>query len=322
MTQGRPSAVGSADLVATGVRPAAQHVRLSWFERNERRLFLAPAVLIVLVLSIFPLFASLAISFLNWNFNDMAAGFKWVGLLNWGRLISDEHFHKVFVNTLLYVVIGVPLQYVIGLVLALVLHQEIRGRRFFRVLFLVPMMLSPVAVAYVLGRMTFNESQGPVNDLLWYLHIPPVHWMTQFPTAFFTIAIVDSWQWTPFMLLLLLAGLQGIPAEVIEAAKLDAQTRWQVFRFIIFPLLLPWTVSAILLRSVEMLKIMDLIVVITAGGPGITTESLTFYAYQTGIRNLDLGYASTISYTLLILAVAVATILLLLVRQAVNRANA
>jgi len=170
--------------------------------------------------------------------------------------------------------------------------------------------------------MTFNESQGPINDILAYAHIGPVHWLTQFPTAFITIALVDSWQWTPFMLLLLLAGLQGIPTEVMEAAKLDARSSWQVFRYVTFPLLLPWTVSAILLRSVEMLKIIDLVVVITGGGPGIATESLTFYAYQTGIRNLDLGYASTISYTLLVLTVIVATIFLLAIRQAVNRANA
>src|SRR5581483_9067482 len=184
MAQGSEPVARPVDVIALGTRPAALHRRPSWYARNERRLFLAPAVLIVLVLSIFPLIASLGISFLNWNFSNTKAGFTFVGLHNWIRLASDAHFQKVFLNTVLYMVIGVPIQYLCGLLLALILSQEIRGRRFFRVLFLVPMMLSPVAVAYVLGRMTFNESQGPVNDLLWYLHIPPVHWLTQFPTAF------------------------------------------------------------------------------------------------------------------------------------------
>ncbi len=315
MLPGSESAARRVDLAAPSGMALVPRRRVGWIERNERRLFLAPAVLLILCLSVFPLLASLGISFLYWNFGDPGAGFRWAGLFHWGRLLTDSHFQTVLKNTLLYVVIGVPAQYVLGLVLALVLNQEIRGRRFFRVLFLIPMMLSPVAVAYVLGRMTFNESQGPVNDMLLALHIPPVGWLTNSPVPFFTIAIVDTWQWTPFMMLLLLAGLQGISTEVLEAAKLDAQSPWQVFRYVVFPLLLPWSVTAILLRSLETLKIVDLIVVITAGGPGISTESLTLYAYQTGIRNLDLGYASAISYTLLIIATVLSTVFLLVVRN-------
>lgn len=321
MLHGSESATRHLDLAAPEVRPLAPRRRLGWVERNERRLFLAPAVAMILCLSVFPLIASLGISFLHWSFSDPGAGFTWAGLYHWGRLLNDAHFLTVLKNTLLYVLIGVPAQYVIGLVLALILNQDIKGRRFFRVLFLIPMMLSPVAVAYVLGRMTFNESQGPVNDFLMALHVPPVGWLTRSPAPFFTIAIVDSWQWTPFMMLLLLAGLQGMSTEVLEAARLDTQSAWQVFRYIIFPLLLPWSVTAILLRSLETLKIVDLIAVITAGGPGISTESLTIYAYQTGIRNLDLGYASAISYTLLIIATVLSTVFLLVMRKSVAQAS-
>lgn len=301
------------------IRPSV--ARPSWFQRNERRLFLAPAVILILALSIFPLIASLGMSFLYWNFSRPEEGFTFAGLAHWGKLFTDNHYHVVFRNTLAYVLIGVPFQYLVGLGLALLLNQQLKGTRFFRTLFLVPMMLSPVAVAYLLGRMTFNESQGPMNDLLLWIGLRPVSWLTSSPQAFFTIAMVESWQWIPFMMLLLLAGLQGLPVEVLEAAKLDAQSSWQVFRFIVFPLLLPWTVTALLLRSVEMLKIIDHVLVITAGGPGISTEPLTQLAYQTGVRQLDLGYASAISYSLLILTIIVATVFLLFARKAIARAS-
>ena len=206
-------------------------------------------------------------------------------------------------NTALYVVVGVPLQYCIGLVLAVVLNEEIRARNFLRVLFLVPMMLSPVAVSFVVGRLLFNEALGPINQMLLGLGLDPVPWMSSNSLAFLTVILVDTWQWAPFMMLLLLAGLQSIDDEVLEAAELDTRSSWQSFWRVTFPLLLPWTITAILIRTVEMLKIVDLIVVLTNGGPGIATESLTLYAYRIGVVNFDLGYASVLAFTLLILTI-------------------
>jgi multiple sugar transport system permease protein len=283
-----------------------------------RRAFLTPAVAIVLVLSIVPLVASLALSFTFYNFANRQSPFTFAWLQQWQRLLGDEHFHTVARNTLAFVAIAVPAQYVLGLVLAVILAQDIRGRRFFRLLFLVPLMLSPVAVAYVLGRMLFNESQGPVNDLLVTLGVEPMSWLTGSPLALITIAIVDTWQWTPFMMLLLLAGLLAQPHEVGEAAQLDGSP-WQVFRHVTFPLLLPWSVSAILLRAIEAIKVADLVAVVTRGGPGISTESVTLYAYETGVQNLDLGYASAISFTLLLVATLLTLGFLFLVRPSIAR---
>jgi multiple sugar transport system permease protein len=284
-------------------------------------LFLAPGVLLVLCLSIFPLLMSLVLSFVHWDMSNPAAGVRWAGFAHWGRLFDDTHFLIVLRNTLLYVIIGIPLQYALGLMLACALDREIRARNLLRVLFLVPMMMSPVVVAFVVGRVMFNEAVGPVNAALQAAGLAPVPWLSDSLFAFVTVVLVDTWQWTPFFMLVLLAGLSAVPKELEEAASLDTTSNWQAFWWVTFPVLAPWSVTAILIRSIEMLKIVDVIVVLTNGGPGIATESLTLYAYRTGVVNFDLGYAAALSFSLLVIAALLATSLLLATRALVTRAS-
>lgn len=290
-------------------------------DRYAPVVFLLPPALIVVVLAIFPLIMSLGLSFVNWNISNPEAGVTFVGLSNWIRLLGDTHFQRVAINTFLYVLIGVPIEFGLGLLLAVVLNGEIRARNFFRTLFLLPMMLSPVAVSLVVGKILFNQDVGPINDMLHEMGIAPVPWLTNSVMAFVTVLIVDVWQWTPFMMLLLLAGLQAIPEELVEAARIDTKSDWQAFCRVVFPLLLPWAVTALLIRSIEMLKIVDVIVVLTNGGPGISTESITLYGYRTGVQNFDLGYASAIAYALLILATLGAMIFLRALRRSIGRAQ-
>jgi multiple sugar transport system permease protein len=290
-------------------------------DRFAPALFLLPPIAMVAVLAVFPLVMSLGLSFVNWNISNPAAGIVFVGLANWARLLADAHFQRVLLNTLLYVAIGVPLQYGLGLALAVILNARIRARDLLRTLFLLPMMLSPVAVSLVVGKILFNQEVGPINDMLTHLGLEPVPWLTDGTMAFATVLIVDTWQWAPFMMLLLLAGLQAIPDDVIEAAEIDATSERQAFWHVVFPLLLPWSVAALLIRSVEMLKIVDVVVVLTNGGPGIATEPVTLYAYRTGVQNFDLGYASAIAYALLIIATVGAKIFLRLLRRSVARAQ-
>lgn len=292
--------------------------------RSERRLgliFLTPALLLVFFLSIFPLLMSLGLTFVHWNISNPASGIRWAGLSHWARLWDDGHFHVVLRNTLLYVAVGIPLQYGLGLLLAAALDREIRGRNWLRVLFLVPMMMSPVVVAFMVGRVMFNEAVGPINAALQVLGFGGVPWLTDSVFAFFTVILVDTWQWTPFFMLVLLAGFSALPKEVEEAAALDTVSDRQIFWRIVFPMLMPWTVTAIVIRTIEMLKIVDVIVVLTNGGPGIATESLSLYAYRVGIVNFDLGYAAVMAFTLLIIATLVATGFLLLTRRLVQRAT-
>lgn len=290
-------------------------MRLSDRANRLGYLFLAPGIALVLALSIFPLLMSIGLSFVYWDMSNPAAGIRWAGLTHWSRLFGDEHFHIVLRNTVLYVVLGIPVQYALGLMLARALDRQIRERHFLRVFFLIPMMMSPVVIAFVVGRVMFNEAVGPVNAALVGAGLPAVPWLTDSFMAFVTILIVDTWQWTPFFMLVLLAGLSALPQEVEEAARLDTTSDAQAFWRVVFPMLLPWSITAILIRSIEMLKIVDVIVVLTNGGPGIATESLTLYAYRVGVVNFDLGYAAALSFSLLFLAILAATLLLLATRR-------
>lgn len=283
--------------------------------------FLAPGLGLVVVLSLFPLLMSLGLSLVYWDMANPLNGIRWAGLAHWVRLFSDEHFFIVLRNTILYVVIGTPLQFFLGLTLARALDRQIRARNFLRVFFLIPMMMSPVVIAFIVGRVMFNEAVGPINAGLHALGFAGIPWLTNSAMAFVTILIVDTWQWTPFFMLVLLAGLSALPQEVEEAARLDTTSDTQAFWRVVFPILAPWSITAILIRSIEMLKIVDVIVVLTNGGPGIATESLTLYAYRTGVVNFDLGYAAALSFSLLILAGLAATLLLLATRNIVARAT-
>jgi multiple sugar transport system permease protein len=197
---------------------------------------------------------------------------------------------------------------------ALLLNQKIHFRRFFRVAFLMPMMLTPAAVGYV-GRMLFNEGMGPVNDIIKHVGGPFIPWLTNPTLALPSLIFVDTWEWTPFMMIILLAGLQSLPPEVFEAAKVDGASDWQSFWHITFPLLLPTSITVILIRALEAFKLFDIVAVMTGGGPGTATESVTWYAYLVAMKYGNLGYASAIAYSLLIMVVIFSMLFLNTVRQ-------
>jgi multiple sugar transport system permease protein len=238
---------------------------------------------------------------------------------NYVRMVGDERLHTAAANTLSYVIAGVIMQYLIGFGLALVLNQPFYGRNLVRVIFLMPMMMTPVAAAYT-GRMMFDTRVSPQAQvqaaLSSFLDIPiSIPWLTSGDWATAAIIIIDSWQWIPFMTLILLAGLQSIPEEIYEAARVDGATPFQIVRKITFPILLPISVTVILIRGLEIFKIIDIIVVTTGGGPGSATESLTMYIFDTALTFGNFGYAAAISYALLVLVVIFATLFLLLAGQ-------
>lgn len=289
-----------------------------------KRVFLSPAVLIILLLSIFPLIWSLGISFTDMQRGRAQNGEDETGLhptlRNYARMPEDQRLYYAARNTLFYVLAGVSVQYIVGFGLALVLNQEFVGRNIARVIFLMPMMMTPVAAAYT-GRMMFDSKLSPIAHLLRVLSkllgtdtiIAP--WLTEAAWAPFTILLIDSWQWIPFMTLLLLAGMQSIPEEIYEAARVDGATALMILRKITFPILLPISATAILIRGLEIFKIIDVIVVTTGGGPGSATESLTMYIFKTALTFGNLGYAAAMSYILLVLVVIFALLFLFIVRR-------
>ena len=301
---GHPAAAPATRLEQRNVR------RLALEDRSAKYVFLMPTVFLILALSIFPLLFSLALAFLSWDLSRLQGGIRLAGLQNFVTLLSDTRFWNTARVTLIFVVGAVSLEYILGLGVALLLNQqEIRFRRFFRVSFLMPMMLTPAAVGYV-GRMLFNESQGPINDVIRHLGGPVVPWLSDAPLALPTLMLVDAWEWTPFVMIVLLAGLQSLPTDVFEAARVDGANAWEIFRRITFPLLAPVSITAVLIRALEAFKLFDIVAVMTGGGPGTATETVTWYAYIVGMVNGNLGYASAIAYSLLIMVTAFSLIFL------------
>ena len=310
-------------------------------ERSIKRVFLAPTVVILLLLSIFPLLWSLGISFTDIQRGDAALaaaqaaeagdeaavedsgflGFNFnLTLDNYQHLVRDQRLHTAAFNTLTYVVIGVIVQYLIGFGLALVLNQQFYARNVVRVIFLMPMMMTPVAAAYA-GRMMFDTRISPLAHLqrtissITGIEIS-IPWLIDGFWATAAIIIVDSWQWIPLVTLLLLAAMQGIPEDIYEAARVDGASSFQILRKITFPILLPISVTVVLIRGLEIFKIIDVIVVMTGGGPGSSTESLTMYIFDTALSFGNFAYAAAISFVLLVLVVIFATVFLSLARRA------
>jgi len=222
----------------------------------------------------------------------VAGAFAWLlvsTLLTTGR-------PGTLVVTIIYVTVDVAVQYLLALGLALLVVQRLPGRRFFRVVFLLPMMITPVGVAY-LFRMLTDTSKGPLYPLWNHFGLSDVSWVTNPWGARLAVMIGDIWQWTPFIFIVLLAALESVPEELLEAGVVDGANRWQLFKSITFPAILPATTTVVLIRIIEAFKIVDLPNVLTNGGPGTATESLTLHAY-TIWRALDIGGSAAVAYML------------------------
>jgi len=265
-------------------------------------LFVIPGIIWVLLFTIFPLLYSLRLSFFHARLGGEER-FIWLG--NYGRAFSDYRFWKVLWVTVFFVVCDVTVTVMLGLGLALIFNRPIRGQRVFRSLFTMPLFTAPIALGY-LGLTIFHENVGAVNTVLramGMLNLP--RWFSEPWLARLAIAIVDIWQWTPFCFLVILAGLQSLPDEVYEAAVLDTSSGWEMFRHITFPLITPVLFTVTILRMVETFKILDIPFSMTSGGPGMATQTLSFYIYLTGLRNFNSGYASALAYILVIIMLSI-----------------
>ncbi len=204
------------------------------------------------------------------------------------------------VNTLLYVVVGVAIQFALGLGLALLCGQPIRGRNFFRVLFFIPLMVTPVGIAYTF-RMLADMQKGPFAPLTQAFGITEWSWATEAWSARLMVLVGDTWQWTPFMFIVLLAAVENQPRDQVEAAKLDGANGFQIFRDITWPAIAPIAATVVLIRLIEAFKIIDLPNVLTGGGPGLATESLTLHSFIAW-RTQDLGGSAAVGYMLLFIS--------------------
>lgn len=282
-----------------------------------KHVFIWPAFLIVLLVSLFPLVYSLVLSFQSVRLVPPAPP-RFIGLDNYESLLSQARFWGVIANTSTIVFVSVAIQYVLGFGIALALHARVPGEQLFRVAFLLPMLMAPIAVAMV-WRMLLHSTVGPINEMFTTFGLPNLPFLTNARWALASIIVVEVWQWTPFVILLMLAGLQSLPEDVYEAARLENASPWQQFWGITFPMLLPISAAVIFIRIVESFKIIDTIFVLTGGGPGIATESLTLYAYQEGLKKFNLGYTSALSFLFLIFVILFGVVYLAILKPQLEK---
>ena len=284
---------------------------------KHKYIFLLPGLLVLIGILIFPILFTVRLSLSSWD--SFYPGLDFIGLENYVRLFTDDaRFWESFFRLSFLSVTTVFLQYVIGFALAHMVWKDIAFQRFFRVLFLIPMMSTPVIMT-VIWRTFFHESLGPLNDFFSLFDMTPL-WLSNEYLALVTVITVEVWQWTPFMFLLLLAGLVSLPKEPYLAAAIDGAGTWRTFWQVTFPLMAPITIGALIIRLIEASKIMDTVYVLTSGGPGTATETSSYYIYIRGLRDFQIGYSAALSLVYLVIMIISLTIIAkLLLRTLVGK---
>jgi multiple sugar transport system permease protein len=296
--------------IALAVPPAGPWQRWSHFaERHPVLVFTAPGAVVVFVLMVFPVFYTLYMSLHSWFASSVTAP-EFAGLANFRRaFLEDDRFRNAFWLTLYFTVLATGLQVVLGVALALLLNRPFRGKGFFRSIFLLPMVATPVAIALV-WMMMYNPTLGVMNYLVGLVKLGPFKWVSDANLVIPALALVDTWEWTPLITLISLAGLATLPLEPYESALIDGATPSQMFWRITLPLLRPTIMVALLFRAIDCLKTFDIIYVMTAGGPGFASETLNVYTFQVGLFYFHIGYACSLLVILFALVMGVSLVLI------------
>lgn len=277
-------------------------------EAGKKLLFILPAFLFTIFMVIFPTLFGLYIAFTDWNLSAFE-GQHFNGTDNLVQMWHDPYFWNALIN-MFYYSVAVIVEYAIAFGLALLLNAEIRGRKFFRVAFLLPFMLSPVAVSWMIGKSLGEYRFGPLATLARELGWSQPAFFTNPIIARVSIMMMDAWTYIPFMMIMLLAGLQAMPKEVQEAARVDGATPWQAFWKITFPLMLPVSITAIILRIIFKLKLADIVINVTSGGPGGATDTVTSFIYREYRERSNVGYGTMLAFVYLVIIILFITGLL------------
>lgn len=254
-------------------------------------LFYIPAIILFTVFVIYPLLKGIFLSFTNWN--GYSQTYKMVGVNNYVRMLSDTNVHRAFFNTIIYGVGSTVIQNVLGLGLALLLNQKFRGRTVTRTLVYLPVMLAPLIMGYIM-YFFFSFNNGAVNDLIGVFGKAPVDWLANGRNGVIIMTLVNSLQFVGISMVIYLAGLQGIPDMYYEAAAMDGVKPGQKFSYITLPLLMPAISSSVTINLIGGLKLFDIIMALTSGGPGYDTHSLSTLVHRTYFGSENAGYASAI----------------------------
>jgi multiple sugar transport system permease protein len=280
----------------------------AWADRHFKWLMVAPAVLLILALSIYPLLFSLWVAFVNYDFQIL--GHDFVGLQNFAQVVNDPLAWSSLGLTLALTATVVVIEFALGLALALAMVKTFRGRGIVMSILIIPLFISPVIVGQAFA-LFLQRPFGPADFLLGQLLGRPVaiSWVGEVPWVYVAIVIADVWQWTPFMFVILLAGLAAIPPHLYEAAELDGVRPLQTFFYVTLPQLAPIILLAVTFRLLDAVKLFDVIFMLTGGGPGTATYTTSFYLYQIGFQQFHLSMATAGSWMFLILLSGIITVL-------------
>ena len=268
--------------------------------------FVVPAAVVVVAVIVFPWAFTLYVSAFDWHLGRER---RFIGFENYVTLFGDARFGWAVARTLFYTALAVVLPMLLGIAAALAFHRKFPLRGLARTVFILPMMATPVAVALV-WTMMFHPQLGVLNWLLAQVGLPPSMWVYAADSVIPTLVMVEVWHWTPLVMLLLLGGLASLPVDPYEAAKIDGATAWQAFRHITLPLLMPFIVVALIIRTIDALKAFDTIYVITQGGPGQASETINIFLYLQAFAFYNVGYASAVVVVFFAIILALAALLL------------
>ncbi len=283
-----------------------------FIERNIHWIFPLPAVIFVVAMMGFPILYTLWVSMTDWS---MASGGEahFVGLANYLALFSDDRFYNATWLTFYFTILAVGVETVLGVAIALVLNREFRGKNFAKTILLLPMVATPVAIGLA-WTLFYEPTIGLGNYVLKMFGLPASTWLASKSMVIPALAIVDIWEWTPMVTLIVLAGLAALPTDPFEAAEVDGASSWQIFRYVTLPLLTPTILVAVILRSIDAFKTFDIIYTMTAGGPGFASETLNIYGYNLAFGYFRFGAASSILVALLALVLGF-NLLIILARR-------
>ena len=274
--------------------------------RRSYWIFILPAVVTVGAVILFPWVFTLWMSLNEWKLGESR---HFIGFANYLRLAVDGRFRDALWHTLVYTALSVLAPLVLGTLAALIFNERLPLRGLLRGIFVMPMMATPVAVALV-WTMMFNPQLGVLNYLLSLVGIGPQAWVFHPASVIPSLVMVETWQWTPLVMLIVLGGLATLPAEPYESADIDGATGWQKFRYITLPMIAPFLLLAGMIRTVDALKSFDIIYAITQGGPGTASETINLYLYSVAFAYYDVGYGSAIAVVFFVLIVVLSLVLL------------
>lgn len=251
-----------------------------------------PAVLFVLIMMVFPIVYTFRLSFFDWSMSSASLP-QWVGLSNYTSLFQDPRFVAAFWRTIYFTVLAIVIETILGVGIALLLNKDFKGKNIVKTIFLLPMVATPVAMGLV-WLLIYEPTMGFANAFLQFFHLPQQLWLASPTQVIPSLVVIDVWEWTPMVSLIVMAGLATLPSDPYEAAYVDGATKWQSLRFITLPLLRPTIAVAVMLRLIDVLKTFDIIYATTQGGPGNASETLNVYGYNLGFQYFNMGLASAL----------------------------